>query len=115
LESQVELKIDKLKSRYDRAMVGFLQCVNQVYNHIKALDPSFDLPYRFASPCPTNLQSIVEDKIGNLSVKLQFNAEENWTKALKFLLTNVKFILGINSVVGVIYTNRVGCTSSRNV
>lgn len=27
-------------------------------------------------------------------MKLQFNAEENWTKALKFLLINLKFIVG---------------------
>lgn len=31
-------------------------------------------------------------------MKLQFNAEENWTKALKYLLINVKYILGWVSV-----------------
>eukprot|EP01127_Copromyxa_protea_P003790 TRINITY_DN1357_c0_g1_i3.p1 TRINITY_DN1357_c0_g1~~TRINITY_DN1357_c0_g1_i3.p1 ORF type:complete len:179 (-),score=33.01 TRINITY_DN1357_c0_g1_i3:302-838(-) len=69
--------------RYDRAMVSFLQCVEDIRKHIKTLDPEFEPPY-----------VISDDKIGNLSVKLQFNADDNWTKALKYLLTNIKFIVG---------------------
>lgn len=31
--------------------------------------------------------------IGDVSIKLQFNNDEKWTKSLKYLLTNLKFLL----------------------
>eukprot|EP01126_Amoeba_proteus_P054913 TRINITY_DN6779_c0_g2_i14.p1 TRINITY_DN6779_c0_g2~~TRINITY_DN6779_c0_g2_i14.p1 ORF type:complete len:351 (+),score=108.04 TRINITY_DN6779_c0_g2_i14:733-1785(+) len=68
--------------KYDRAMVTLLKCTNEIISHIKSKDPSFAPPYK-----------INDDLINNLSVRLQFNAEEKWTKALKFLLTDVKFIV----------------------
>ena len=40
-----------------------------------------------------NLFRIDKDKIGEMSVKIQFNNEETWTKALKYMLTNLKFLL----------------------
>lgn len=33
------------------------------------------------------------DKVANLTVKLQFNSDSKWTKALKFMLTNLKYCL----------------------
>lgn len=68
--------------RFDQAMVAFLACVRDVYSQIVKQDPQFRIPY-----------PIVEDKVGSLSVKLQFNQDERWTKALKFLLIDIKWIL----------------------
>ena len=36
---------------------------------------------------------IVNDKIGGLSIKKQFISDEEWTKALKVMLINLKFLL----------------------
>ena len=75
-------------SKFDTAMVGFLDCMNQLKVHIeKTSQPHFMLPY-----------SIDKDKIGDAnkefySIKTQFNTQERWTKALKFLLTNLRWAL----------------------
>ena len=75
-------------SKFDAAMVGFLDCTNQLKLHIeKNSQPHFILPY-----------SIDKDKIGDpnkelYSIKTQFNTQERWTKALKFLLTNLRWAL----------------------
>lgn len=75
-------------SKFDAAMVGFLDCLNQLKLHIeKTSQPHFLLPY-----------SIDKDKIGDTnkefySIKTQFNTQERWTKALKFLLTNLRWAL----------------------
>ncbi|KAF4737636.1 Beclin-1 [Perkinsus olseni] len=37
--------------------------------------------------------SIEGDKVGGFSVALQFNQEERWTKAMKYLLTNLKWLM----------------------
>lgn len=75
-------------SKFDAAMVGFLDCMNQLKLHIeKTSQPHFILPY-----------NIDKDKIGDAnkefySIKTQFNTQEGWTKALKFLLTNLRWAL----------------------
>ena len=35
--------------------------------------------------------AIDQDKVANLTVRLQFNSDAKWTKALKFMLTNLKY------------------------
>jgi len=63
-------------------MMAFLACLKELGDHAEAQDKTFKLPYR-----------IDKDKIGEMSVKIQFNNEETWTKSLKYMLTNLKFLL----------------------
>lgn len=74
-------------SKFDSAMVSFLDCLSQLKEHIEgSSQPHFMLPYR-----------IDKDRIGDgrefYSVKTQFNTPEKWTKALKFVLTNLRWAL----------------------
>lgn len=75
-------------TKFDAAMVAFLDCLNQLKMHIETNShPHFMLPYK-----------IDKDKIGDsgkefYSVKTQFNNAEHWTKALKFVLTNLRWAL----------------------
>jgi beclin 1 len=68
--------------RFDNGMVAFLQCLNEIIHFIESKDKNFKVPY-----------NIEKDKIGDMSIKVQFNNEEIWTKALKYMLTNMKYIL----------------------
>jgi len=68
--------------RFDTAMVGFLFCVKELADACEQKNKAFRLPYR-----------IDKDKIGDMSIKIQFNNEETWTKSLKYLLTNLKCLL----------------------
>ncbi|EKX53438.1 hypothetical protein GUITHDRAFT_101139 [Guillardia theta CCMP2712] len=67
---------------FDKGMAAFLECVRALQEHVKSIDPTFSPPYR-----------IVEHKIEELSVKLQFNTYDKWTKALKYMLTNIKWLV----------------------
>eukprot|EP00039_Didymoeca_costata_P019555 m.337986 g.337986 ORF g.337986 m.337986 type:complete len:411 (+) comp18285_c0_seq1:139-1371(+) len=73
-------------SKFDVAMVAFLDCLQQFKDYVESQDKHFKLPYR-----------INKDKIGDgngeLSIRTQHNHEETWTKALKFMLTNLKWSL----------------------
>ena len=74
-------------SKFDLGLVAYLDCLNQLKQHIEVSSGSrFALPY-----------SISKDRIGNgkefYSVKTQFNTLEGWTKALKFVLTNLRWAL----------------------
>ncbi|KAI7863405.1 autophagy protein Apg6-domain-containing protein [Spinellus fusiger] len=75
-----------LNRRFDHAMVAILNCLKQLTDFAEERDKSLRLPYR-----------INKDKIGELSIRLQFNQEELWTKALKYMLTNMKWILAFAS------------------
>lgn len=68
--------------RYDMAMAGFLVCLNELGNYAESQDSHFRLPHR-----------ILRDKVGDLSIKITMNSEATWTKALKFMLTNLKWLL----------------------
>ena len=72
-------------AKYDSAMVAFLDCLNQFKVHVdRESNGRFVLPYQ-----------IDRDRIGDgqefYSIKMQFNTEERWTKALKFVLTDLRW------------------------
>ncbi|CCG83789.1 protein of unknown function [Taphrina deformans PYCC 5710] len=69
---------------FDRAVVAFLDCLRQLGGCAEAKDPTVVMPYK-----------IVKDKIGEVCVRTSFNQDEAWTRALKFCLTNCKWILAV--------------------
>ena len=68
--------------KFDMAMVAFLECLRQLGEHVEQRDPTLKLPYK-----------IVKDKIGESCIRLAFNQDEAWTRACKYTLTCVKFLL----------------------
>jgi beclin 1 len=68
--------------KFDQGLVAFLQCVAQLGDYCENLDDGFRLPYR-----------IQKDRIGDVSIRLGFNQDEPWSRACKYLLTNLKWIL----------------------
>ncbi|CAH3174322.1 unnamed protein product [Porites lobata] len=74
-------------TKFDQAMVGFLDCLQQFKEAVEKVDKRFCLPYRME-------KGKIYDSSGSggpFSIKIQFNSEEQWTKALKFVLTNLKW------------------------
>ncbi|OIT38533.1 PREDICTED: beclin-1-like protein [Nicotiana attenuata] len=77
-------------TRYDKAMTLFLTCLKEFAdfanskdreNNIRP-DKCFKLPYK-----------IDNDKVESYSITQSFNKQENWTKALKYTLCNLKWVL----------------------
>ncbi|KAF4598268.1 autophagy protein 6 [Pleurotus pulmonarius] len=68
--------------RFDIAMVAFLDCLKHLIEHVKSQDQTVEFPHQ-----------IVKDKIGDVSVKMQFNQEESWTRALRHVLLALKILL----------------------
>jgi len=63
-------------------MVAFLLCLKEMGDFAESKDKSFHLPHKME-----------KDKVGDMSIKIQFNNEETWTKSLKYTLTNLKWLL----------------------
>ncbi|XP_059145767.1 beclin-1-like [Physella acuta] len=74
-------------TKFDLAMVAFLECLQQFRDEVEKEDSTFNLPYKMSKG------KIYEGEKAQYSVKMQFNSEEQWTKALKYLLTNLKWAL----------------------
>ncbi|GAA5851475.1 hypothetical protein JCM8547_001106 [Rhodosporidiobolus lusitaniae] len=68
--------------RFDQAMVAFLECLRQLGEWVMKRDPSVRLPH-----------AVVKDKIGDVSIKLQFGSDEAWTRALRHVLLDLKILL----------------------
>eukprot|EP01130_Rhizamoeba_saxonica_P000602 TRINITY_DN10565_c0_g1_i1.p1 TRINITY_DN10565_c0_g1~~TRINITY_DN10565_c0_g1_i1.p1 ORF type:complete len:473 (+),score=88.64 TRINITY_DN10565_c0_g1_i1:38-1456(+) len=64
---------------YNKGMAAFLACVNELGIHIQSLDSNFRFPYE-----------IVKDKVNGISIK---EINDQWTKAIKYMFTNIKFII----------------------
>ncbi|KAG0373908.1 autophagy protein 6 [Mortierella sp. AD032] len=78
-----------LNRRFDNAMVAFLNCLQQLGDYAEQQGGQghrLELPYK-----------IVKDRIGDASIKLHFSQGETWTRALKYMLTNTKWILAYAS------------------
>jgi beclin 1 len=69
------------------ALVAFLQCVEEFGTFVERQDPTLRLPHR------------IQDggKVGGLSISLVQGEEEAWTRALKYLLTDLKWLLASHS------------------
>lgn len=69
-------------------MVAFLELLEQFKECVEKTDENFRLPYSMT-------KGKIEDTVKGISysMKVQFNSEEQWTKALKFMLTNLKWSL----------------------
>ncbi|CAE6435349.1 unnamed protein product [Rhizoctonia solani] len=78
-----ELHIGRLlhNRRFDYGMVAFLECLRQIIEFAKTQE-SIEFPH-----------AIVKDKIGDASIKWQFNQEETWTRALRHVLLALKILL----------------------
>ena len=85
LYSSSDISIGKLfrDRRYDNAMVAFLKCLKEVVDFVKELDEAFKLPY-----------AIEKDKVGGMIIKAHFANEASWTKSLKYMLIDLKWLLG---------------------
>uniref|UniRef100_A0A0G4HHU2 Atg6 BARA domain-containing protein n=1 Tax=Chromera velia CCMP2878 TaxID=1169474 RepID=A0A0G4HHU2_9ALVE len=68
--------------RFDQAMVSFLAAFAEVSEKLLGPQGMERLPY-----------GVEGDKIGGFSIRLQFNNEERWTKACKFLLIDLKCLV----------------------
>lgn len=68
---------------FNAALTGFLTCVQELGDFIRSKDPTRALPYAI---------NINEGKIFDQSFALGSD-EEMWTRALKFLLTDIKWII----------------------
>merc|ERR1719495_2204679 len=73
-------------TKFDAGMAAFLDCLHQFKEEVEKGDSGFCLPYEMEKG------KIRDPATGNtFSVKMQFNSEEQWTKAMKYMLTNLKW------------------------
>ena len=83
-----------LDSKFDRAMVGYLDCLNQLKSHIEVSSGGYKLPYRI------DKDRLVDDDQGKAYlIRMQGNSPEHWTKALKYMLTNLQWAIGWRQVM----------------
>ncbi|EGC35303.1 hypothetical protein DICPUDRAFT_97940 [Dictyostelium purpureum] len=68
--------------RFDSGMIAFLHCIKELVEFIVEKEPEFTIPYQ-----------IEKDLINGTSIKMQFTNDDTWTKSLKYMLTNLKWIL----------------------
>ncbi|XP_048213699.1 beclin-2 [Perognathus longimembris pacificus] len=80
-----------LENKFDRAMMAFLDCMQQFKEEAEKRKEGFYLPYSMYPELGT-----IEDASGSgewYSIRTHLNTVEEWTKALKFLLVNLKWSL----------------------
>lgn len=75
-------------AKFDQAMIAYLDCLQQFKEQVEKDESNFRLPYKMEKG------KIIDSINGSsFSIKMQTNSEEHWTKAMKFMLTNLKWSL----------------------
>ncbi|EFO27321.1 autophagy protein Apg6 containing protein [Loa loa] len=72
------------QKKFDEGICAFMECFCQLQRHIERAQ--FRFPHRM-------YREHIEDNKMEYSVKMQFNAEERWTKAMKCLLINFRWAI----------------------
>ncbi|CAH8478616.1 unnamed protein product [Schistosoma turkestanicum] len=73
--------------KFDTAMINFLDCLNQAQQIIEHTS-NIQLPFRIKD------KGKLQDPDGQIySIRWNGNSEENWTKTLKMMLINMKWII----------------------
>jgi beclin 1 len=70
------------KRNFNHALTGFLACIQELGQKVVEQDPTLQLPYH-----------IQDDKIHDISITVSGADEDHWTRALKYMLTNLKWIV----------------------
>eukprot|EP00850_Spirogloea_muscicola_P024819 SM001576S01998 [mRNA] locus=s1576:1073:1891:- [translate_table: standard] len=78
-------------TRYDKAMVFYLACLKEFADFAHARDRAAELPP--GQSCFQLPYKIENDEVNGFTIKQSFNREERWTKALKFMLCDLKACL----------------------
>ncbi|KAI9934639.1 hypothetical protein ASPWEDRAFT_53764 [Aspergillus wentii DTO 134E9] len=93
------LNLPWLHRRFDAGMVAFLECLRQLGEFVETTPAPVSSGRRghaagIAAPGLKLPYEIRRDKIGDASIKLGFNQnDETWTRACKYTLTCCKFLL----------------------
>ncbi|XP_056174539.1 beclin-1-like protein isoform X2 [Syzygium oleosum] len=77
-------------TRYNKAMTLFLTCLKDFAEFAKSKDQENNIPPEKCFKLPYKIEN---DKVENYSITLSFHKQENWTKALKYTLCNLKWAL----------------------
>ena len=77
--------------RFDKGLAMLLACVRELLGHAEA-NPRVGVPARPPHP-------IDRDAVDGLPVRYQLNQEERWTRALKCLLVDLKWLLAWDAAV----------------
>ena len=73
------------KRAFNSALIGFLSCVEELGVFVSSRDPTLSIPYPITPG---------EGRVGGLSISIGTAAgDETWTKALKYMLTDIKWII----------------------
>ncbi|XP_055338971.1 beclin-1-like [Paramacrobiotus metropolitanus] len=75
-------------SKFDHAMAAFLECLHQFKIQVEKSGSQFCLPYDI-DPVHGRIRDVHTG--ASYSIRAQFNSVEQWTKALKWMLTNLKW------------------------
>ncbi|POM61562.1 hypothetical protein PHPALM_29403 [Phytophthora palmivora] len=70
------------ESHFNLGLGAWITCLGQLMSFVRARDPSIRLPYKVA-----------KHSIGGYSILFLKNKHKEWTKALKYALTNLKWLL----------------------
>uniref|UniRef100_A0A7I4A2P3 Beclin-1-like protein n=1 Tax=Physcomitrium patens TaxID=3218 RepID=A0A7I4A2P3_PHYPA len=77
-------------SRYDKAMIFFLVCLQEFAEFANARDRAANIPPEKCFKLPYKIEN---DKVEGFTITQSFNRQEKWTKALKYTLCNLKWAL----------------------
>ncbi|CAI9278103.1 unnamed protein product [Lactuca saligna] len=77
-------------TRYDKAMTLFLSCLKDFAEFANSKDKENNIPPDKCFKLPYKIEN---DKVESYSITQSFNKPENWTKALKYTLCNLKWAL----------------------
>ncbi|CAA6665861.1 unnamed protein product [Spirodela intermedia] len=75
-------------TRYDKAMTLFLTCLKDFADFANSRDKENNIPPEKCFKLPYKIEN---DRVENYTITQSFNKQENWTKALKYTLCNLKW------------------------
>jgi len=72
------------KTTFNSALSGFLCCIDEIGEHVLLHDPTLQLPYKIDTH---------EGKINSHSISVSSGDDEQWSRALKYMLSDIKWII----------------------
>lgn len=72
-------------STFNTGMVAYLSCLREIGEYAMTCDRTLKLPHDMPSGKP--------DRVGSVSIRTSGQSDEKWTMALKYMLTNLKWLL----------------------
>ena len=81
------------ENRFNTALEYFLACLSELKRHVESCIAQYPQSANEDRSTKAIVYPIKDNKINNISIRWKYSESHDWTKAMKYFLTNLQWLI----------------------